>query len=387
MMTGNLSFQIEHHLYPDMPSTRYKEISPRIQDLFERYDLPYVTGSLPKQVASAWHKVFRLALPNNAFGRFNRAPEWVKEPTAAREVAEVRGTTPSDGRLTHHQAAIVPGACALVRTLSGSSAPRPCSESRAIRCRASRATGWRTDRRDLRRAPDGEAETAVSASSGRVVTGLGHEFRCCCYGVRARGRESSRWSACRSGSARSTPSTTSASPSRPDGSPASSGRTAPARPRRCGCSSAWPRPDAGTATIGGRAYSARTQPARHVGAALEASSFHPGRTARDHLRVYAPQVGVGDARCDEVLGIVGLGRGRRPAHGRVLDGHAPAAGPGHDAARATRRCSCSTSRRTAWTRRGSPGCASSCATWPRRAARCWSPATCSPRSSRPSTTS
>ncbi len=72
-------------------------------------------------------------------------------------------------------------------------------------------------------------------------------------------------------------------------------------------------PDAGTATIGGRAYSARTQPARHVGAALEASSFHPGRTARDHLRVYAPQVGVGDARCDEVLGIVGLAEaaGRR----------------------------------------------------------------------------
>ena len=65
-------------------------------------------------------------------------------------------------------------------------------------------------------------------------------------------------------------------------------------------------PNAGTATIGGHTYAHRTQPARVVGAALEASSFHPGRTARDHLRVYAPQVGVGDARCDEVLGIVGL---------------------------------------------------------------------------------
>ncbi len=82
LMTGNLSFQIEHHLFPDMPSTRYKEISPRIRDLFERNGLPYVTGSLPRQVASAWHKVVRLALPNNAFGRFNRAPEWVKAPTA-----------------------------------------------------------------------------------------------------------------------------------------------------------------------------------------------------------------------------------------------------------------------------------------------------------------
>jgi ABC-2 type transport system ATP-binding protein len=65
-------------------------------------------------------------------------------------------------------------------------------------------------------------------------------------------------------------------------------------------------PDAGTATIGGRPYADRAQPARHIGAALEASSFHPGRTARDHLRVYAPQIGVGDARCDEVLATVGL---------------------------------------------------------------------------------
>jgi ABC-2 type transport system ATP-binding protein len=65
-------------------------------------------------------------------------------------------------------------------------------------------------------------------------------------------------------------------------------------------------PDAGTATIGGRPYADRPQPARHVGAALEAASFHPGRTARDHLRVYAPQVGVPDSRCDEVLAQVGL---------------------------------------------------------------------------------
>lgn len=65
-------------------------------------------------------------------------------------------------------------------------------------------------------------------------------------------------------------------------------------------------PDAGAATIGGRRYSEWTRPWQRVGAALEASSFHPGRTARDHLRVYAPQVGVNDLRCDEVLAIVGL---------------------------------------------------------------------------------
>ncbi|HEX3897971.1 MAG TPA: acyl-CoA desaturase [Mycobacteriales bacterium] len=65
MMTGNLSFQIEHHLYPDLPSNRYKEIAPKVQEIFERYGLNYVTGSFPKQLGSAWATVFRLALPNN----------------------------------------------------------------------------------------------------------------------------------------------------------------------------------------------------------------------------------------------------------------------------------------------------------------------------------
>jgi linoleoyl-CoA desaturase len=63
-MTGNLSFQIEHHLFPDLPSNRYKEIAPKVQELFERYGLTYTTGSLPKQVGSAWKTVFKLSLPN-----------------------------------------------------------------------------------------------------------------------------------------------------------------------------------------------------------------------------------------------------------------------------------------------------------------------------------
>ena len=73
LMTGNLSFQVEHHLFPDMPSIRYQRIAPRIRDLFERYGLTYTTGPLPKQVASAWKKVIRLSLPND-FGRLNRTP-------------------------------------------------------------------------------------------------------------------------------------------------------------------------------------------------------------------------------------------------------------------------------------------------------------------------
>ncbi|HET9828468.1 MAG TPA: acyl-CoA desaturase [Nocardioidaceae bacterium] len=64
-MTGNLSFQVEHHLFPDLPSNRYQEIAPQVRALFEKYGLTYVTGSLPHQVGSAWKKVFRLSLPND----------------------------------------------------------------------------------------------------------------------------------------------------------------------------------------------------------------------------------------------------------------------------------------------------------------------------------
>ena len=64
ILTGNLSHQIEHHLFPDLPSNRYGEIAPAVRDLFERYGLRYHAAPLPRQVALAWHKVLRLSLPN-----------------------------------------------------------------------------------------------------------------------------------------------------------------------------------------------------------------------------------------------------------------------------------------------------------------------------------
>ncbi len=64
IMTGNLSYQIEHHLFPDLPSNRYQEIAPQVQELFDDYGLTYTTGPLPVQVGSAWSKVIRLSLPN-----------------------------------------------------------------------------------------------------------------------------------------------------------------------------------------------------------------------------------------------------------------------------------------------------------------------------------
>ncbi|MBW9210491.1 ABC transporter ATP-binding protein [Mumia sp. zg.B21] len=65
-------------------------------------------------------------------------------------------------------------------------------------------------------------------------------------------------------------------------------------------------PTSGSATIDGRRYADLERPGRVVGAALEAASFHPGRTALDHLRVFAPSMGVSDARCRELLAMVGL---------------------------------------------------------------------------------
>src|SRR6476661_6889267 len=73
IMTGNLSHQIEHHLFPDLPSNRYAEIAPKVQALFEKYDLTYCARPMPQQVASAWHKVIRLSLPNG----------WMKTTNAA----------------------------------------------------------------------------------------------------------------------------------------------------------------------------------------------------------------------------------------------------------------------------------------------------------------
>jgi fatty acid desaturase len=65
VMTGNLSHQIEHHCFPDLPSNRYAEIAPRMREICARYGLSYTTGSLPKQVASAWKQVIKLSLPND----------------------------------------------------------------------------------------------------------------------------------------------------------------------------------------------------------------------------------------------------------------------------------------------------------------------------------
>jgi NADPH-dependent stearoyl-CoA 9-desaturase len=85
-MTGNLSFQIEHHLFPDLPSNRYHEISTKVQDLFKRYGLSYVSGPLHKQVASAWRTIFRLSLPNDFARKATMLTEALSPATVTRAV-------------------------------------------------------------------------------------------------------------------------------------------------------------------------------------------------------------------------------------------------------------------------------------------------------------
>jgi len=63
LISGNLGYQVEHHLYPDMPSSRYAEIAPRVKDICYRYGLPYNTGGLSHQLGTVHRTILRLAFP------------------------------------------------------------------------------------------------------------------------------------------------------------------------------------------------------------------------------------------------------------------------------------------------------------------------------------
>jgi linoleoyl-CoA desaturase len=74
VLSGNLSHQIEHHLFPDIPARRYPQIAAEVQALCEKYGLPYNTGRFSKQIGSTWAKIFRLALPFGTRGQKDTPP-------------------------------------------------------------------------------------------------------------------------------------------------------------------------------------------------------------------------------------------------------------------------------------------------------------------------
>jgi fatty acid desaturase len=63
VISGNLGYQVEHHLFPDMPSTRYGEIAPKVREICVRYGLPYNSGPFGQQLGMVQRTIARLALP------------------------------------------------------------------------------------------------------------------------------------------------------------------------------------------------------------------------------------------------------------------------------------------------------------------------------------
>ena len=72
VLSGHLGFQIEHHLFPNIPAWRYPDMAPRVREICERHGLPYHTGSLRSQFTSAMRRLVRFALPR----RSSRAAVW-----------------------------------------------------------------------------------------------------------------------------------------------------------------------------------------------------------------------------------------------------------------------------------------------------------------------
>ncbi|UDY24000.1 fatty acid desaturase family protein [Nocardioides sp. Kera G14] len=81
VMSGNLSHQIEHHLFPDLPARRYPEIAGEVQEIAERYGLAYNTGPLHKQLGSVFGKIVKLSLP----GRRRRTSEGAGSATGMQD--------------------------------------------------------------------------------------------------------------------------------------------------------------------------------------------------------------------------------------------------------------------------------------------------------------
>jgi linoleoyl-CoA desaturase len=66
VMAGSLGYQIEHHLFPDLPSNRYPEIAERVRTLCEKFDVPYTIGPLYRQYGQTLRTILRLSLPNRS---------------------------------------------------------------------------------------------------------------------------------------------------------------------------------------------------------------------------------------------------------------------------------------------------------------------------------
>ncbi|MDQ2727682.1 MAG: acyl-CoA desaturase [Actinomycetota bacterium] len=97
ILSGSLGYQIEHHLFPDLPSNRYPEIAERVRILCQTYKLPYTTGPLYKQYAQTLRTIWRLSLPTKKEAQIT--PLWPMGPKRA-----------SNDELRHHAGPVAPQA-------------------------------------------------------------------------------------------------------------------------------------------------------------------------------------------------------------------------------------------------------------------------------------
>ena len=74
ILSGNLSHQIEHHLFPDLPACRYADAAPEVRAVCRKYGVAYTTGPFVRQLASVARRLVRLALPTHIASNRRRAP-------------------------------------------------------------------------------------------------------------------------------------------------------------------------------------------------------------------------------------------------------------------------------------------------------------------------
>ena len=244
IMTGNLSHQIEHHLFPDLPSNRYAEIAPRVREICERYGLPYTTGPLPRQYGKVLRTIFRLVAawrrtrrPGRPLEVLAPAQDTARGLATRRWLVGALGREPAadaqrDGQLQPRP----PGRPARRRT---SRAARPAGSARSAGARAARSAAAVTSpcassqARSVcsprAAAPAGSARSGASARSRRSAASSGS----------AASSRASRCSSARASvsgepgaAARPRAAARPPAPARPTGAPAPGSTTGPSTARR-----------------------------------------------------------------------------------------------------------------------------------------------------------
>ncbi len=94
-LSGHLCYQIEHHLFPDLPANRLPQIAERVRAVCDKFDLPYTTGPLVSQYLLAFRTIHKLALPDRFLtATSDDAPETSSERMFADDTATTPGTAP-----------------------------------------------------------------------------------------------------------------------------------------------------------------------------------------------------------------------------------------------------------------------------------------------------